>query len=183
LPEAQDSGGQYLDGTTDITRTIAIGSPTSEQIHNFTLVLKSHINLITAVFPERTCGSQLDTLARIALWKEGKDYDHGTGHGVGSFLGIHEGPQNIVKQSGAAPLQEGMIVSIEPGFYKIKCYGIRIENLAYVKKSNFAGYLTFEVLTYVPIDNQLIDFNMLTEAETIWVKKYDKKCYEISKYN
>ena len=173
-----DSGSQYLEGTTDITRTIAIGKPSSEQIHNFTLVLKGHINLITAVFPQGTCGSQLDILAHLALWKEGKDYDHGTGHGVGSVLDVHEGPQNISRNS-LVPLKEGMIVSIEPGFYKPKYYGIRIENLAYIKKAKFPGYLTFEALTYVPIDLKLVDFNILTKDEADWLKNYNKKCDEI----
>jgi Xaa-Pro aminopeptidase len=174
-----DSGGQYIDGTTDITRTIAIDTPSPEQIHNFTIVLKGHINLITAIFPEGTSGAQLDTLARAPLWKEGKDYEHGTGHGVGSFLAVHEGPQNIVKNYGTVPLKENMIVSIEPGFYKPKDYGIRIENLAYIKKANFSGYLTFEVLTYVHIDYKLINFDMLTNDEANWVKNYNLKCNEI----
>lgn len=173
-----DSGGHYLEGTTDITRTIAIGAPTPEQIHNFTLVLKGHINLITAIFPEGTSGAQLDVLAHAALWKEGKDYDHGTGHGVGSVLEVHEGPQNIGRH-GHVPLREGMIVSVEPGFYKPKHYGIRIENLAYVKKSEIPGYLAFEALTYVPIDTKLVDLDILTEDEAAWLENYNMKCNEI----
>jgi Xaa-Pro aminopeptidase len=175
-----DSGGHYLEGTTDITRTIAIGKPTAEQIHNFTLVLKGHISLITSIFPEGACGAHLDTLAHIALWKEGKDYDHGTGHGVGSVLEVHEGPQSI-SRNGTYPLMEGMIVSVEPGFYKPKHYGIRIENLAYIKKSKFPGYLTFEALTYVPIDAKLVDHKMLTRDETDWLLNYNRKCSEIHK--
>lgn len=174
-----DSGGQYLEGTTDTTRTIAIGKPTLEQIHNFTLVLKGHINLTTAIFPEGTCGSQLDALARMYLWHEGKDYAHGTGHGVGSFLKVHEGPQGISQRYATTPLKEGMIVSIEPGFYKSKSYGIRIENLVYIKKSKFTSYLAFEVLTYVPIDEKLVNFKLLTKKEADWLKNYNKKCYEI----
>ena len=177
-----DAGGQYLSGTTDTTRTIALGQPTKEQIHNFTLVLKGHLNLIMAVFPEGTSGEQLDSLARMYLWHEGKDYDHGTGHGVGSFLSVHEGPQNIAKHA-SAPLCANMIVSIEPGFYKPGEYGIRIENLAYVKKHKTPGYLSFEVLTFIIIDENLIDFTMLTDQEIQWVRSYNKRCHEVFKSN
>ncbi|MBP9791981.1 MAG: aminopeptidase P family protein [Rickettsiales bacterium] len=171
-----DSGGQYLEGTTDTTRTIVIGTPTKEQIRNFTLVLKGHIQLLTAIFPEGTTGNQLDTLARNPLWKEGKDYAHGTGHGVGSFLSVHEGPQAISRNN-HIKLQEGMILSIEPGFYKTKKYGIRIENLAYIKKSTrLKGYLEFEVLTKVPIETQLVDFSLLTTEEKNWLNNYNEDC-------
>jgi Xaa-Pro aminopeptidase len=171
-----DSGGQYLEGTTDTTRTIVIGNPTKEQIKDFTLVLKGHIQLITAIFPEGTTGSQLDILARSPLWKEGKDYAHGTGHGVGSFLSVHEGPQAISKNNNIK-LQEGMILSIEPGFYKTKKYGIRIENLAYIKKSTrLKGYLEFEVLTKVPIETELVDFSLLTDKEQNWLNNYNADC-------
>lgn len=171
-----DSGGQYLEGTTDTTRTISIGTPTKEQIQDFTLVLKGHIQLITAIFPEGTTGGQLDILARDPLWHYGKDYAHGTGHGVGSCLSVHEGPQAISKNN-HIPLKEGMILSIEPGFYKPKKYGIRIENLAYIKKSTkLKGYLEFEVLTKVPIEENLVDFSLLTDKEKNWLKQYNKNC-------
>jgi Xaa-Pro aminopeptidase len=164
-----DSGGQYLEGTTDITRTIAIGTPTEEQIHNFTLVLKGMISVVSAKFPIGTTGTYLDKLARQYLITESKDYAHGTGHGVGSFLSVHEGPQAIANSNNIA-LEPGMILSIEPGFYKEGEYGIRIENLAYIKKVD--GLLEFEVLTLVPIDETLINFSMLTEEETKWLNKY-----------
>jgi Xaa-Pro aminopeptidase len=167
-----DSGGQYFEGTTDITRTIAIGKPTAEQIHNFTLVLKGHIKVLSAVFPESFTGADLDKLAREDLKKEGKDYAHGTGHGVGSFLSVHEGPQSI-SSKGVVKLQPGMILSIEPGFYKEGEYGIRIESLAYVKKAKKSGYLEFVVLTKVPIDEKLVDFNLLTPQEKEWLQEYN----------
>lgn len=175
-----DSGGQYLEGTTDTTRTIAIGNPTKDEMHNFTLVLKGHIKLATAAFPEGTTGSQLDILARSPLWKNGKDYAHGTGHGVGSFLSVHEGPQRISKGN-HIPLQEGMILSIEPGFYKAKKYGIRIENLAYIKKSTrFKGYLEFELLTKVPIETNLVDFELLDPKEKKWLEEYNHACNNLN---
>jgi Xaa-Pro aminopeptidase len=174
-----DSGGHYLDGTTDITRTIAIGKPAAEQRQDFTLVLKGHIALASAIFPEGTTGAQLDILARMHLWAEGKDYAHGTGHGVGSLLSVHEGPQSISKHGHSVALLPGMIVSIEPGFYKTRAYGIRIENLAYVAKHEISGYLSFRVLTYVPIDESLIDHRMLSDSERQWVMEYNKKCNEI----
>ncbi len=166
-----DSGGQYLDGTTDITRTIAIGSPSAEHKDRFTRVLKGHIALATAVFPEGTRGSQLDALARQYLWQVGLDYDHGTGHGVGQFLGVHEGPQRISKRGGDAPLEVGMIVSNEPGYYKTGAYGIRIENLVVVvEKEN--GALGFDTITCAPLDEKLIDHALLTEAEKAWLVSY-----------
>lgn len=175
-----DSGGQYLEGTTDTTRTIAIGTPTKDEIHDFTLVLKGHIKLATAIFPEGTTGSQLDILARSPLWDNGKDYAHGTGHGVGSFLSVHEGPQRIGKGNNVA-LQEGMILSIEPGFYKAKKYGIRIENLAYIKKStNFKEYLEFELLTKVPIETNLVDFKLLDSEEKKWLEEYNHICNNLN---
>lgn len=173
-----DSGGQYLEGTTDITRTIVIGSATAEQIHNYTLVLKGVIALSTAVFPVGTSGRQLDSLARYHLWQEGKDYGHGTGHGVGSYLCVHEGPQSISKYSSDIALQTGMIVSIEPGYYLENQYGIRIENLAYVTPSQYQGYLCFQTLTLVPLAPQLIDHSMLTQEEELWVRNYHKKIIE-----
>lgn len=165
-----DSGGQYYGGTTDVTRVIAIGEPTEEQIYNFTLVLKGHIALSSAKFPIGTSGAQLDVLARLPLWQEGKDYAHGTGHGVGSFLSVHEGPQRISKFSDVA-LQEGMIVSIEPGYYKENAYGIRIENLVLVKESS-PGFLCFFPLTKVFLEPKLIDFDSLTISERQWLKDY-----------
>ncbi len=165
-----DSGGQYHTGTTDVTRVIAIGAPTPEQIHNFTLVLKCHIALSSAKFPIGTNGAQLDVLARLPLWQEGKDYAHGTGHGVGSFLSVHEGPQSISKYN-QIPLQEGMIVSIEPGYYQENAYGIRIENLVLVEKSS-PGFLCFTPLTKVFLEHKLIDFEILTAFERQWLKDY-----------
>ena len=166
-----DSGGQYLDGTTDITRTIAIGAPSTEHKDRFTRVLKGHIALATALFPYGTRGSQLDALARQYLWQAGLDYDHGTGHGVGQFLGVHEGPQRISKRAGDAVLEAGMILSNEPGYYKTGEYGIRIENLVVVVEKEH-GFLGFETLTCVPLDEKLVDFSMLSEAEKAWLDDY-----------
>ena len=166
-----DSGGQYPDGTTDITRTIAIGTPSAEHKDRFTRVLKGHIAVATATFPKGTRGSQLDGLARHFLWEVGLDYDHGTGHGVGQFLGVHEGPQRISKRGGDAVLEVGMVISNEPGYYKNGEYGIRIENLVVVvEKEN--GFLGFDTITRVPLDEKLIDFSMLTAAEKQWLETY-----------
>ena len=171
-----DSGGQYFDGTTDITRTVAIGESSTEHKDRFTRVLKGHIALAMAKFPEGTSGSQLDVLARQYLWQEGIDYDHGTGHGVGCFLGVHEGPQRISKRGGDAPLSVGMVVSNEPGYYKTGEYGIRIENLVtVVEKSvgeNGKKFFGVETLTCTPIDTRLIDVSLLTVAETNWLNNY-----------
>lgn len=178
-----DSGGQYLDGTTDITRTVWVGpgEPTAEHKDRFTRVLQGHIALAMAVFPKGTIGSQLDTLARYALWQVGLDYAHGTGHGVGSFLSVHEGPQRIAKASGgqAGTSQEllaGMILSNEPGYYKAGEYGIRIENLVLVEPRAMAGsdgeYLGFENLTWAPIDRTLVDTSLLTREELQWWNDY-----------
>lgn len=160
-----DSGGQYLEGTTDITRVFAIGTPTDEQRKMYTLVLKGHLRLAMAIFPKGTTGHQLDALARLDLWQHGLNYEHGTGHGVGSYLSVHEGPQGISPRMNATPLQPGMIVSNEPGYYKAGEYGIRIENLMVVQESEYAGYLCFETLTQVPYEDSLIDIELLTEAE------------------
>ncbi len=169
-----DSGGQYFGeefcGTTDVTRTIAIGKPSFDMIENFTRVLKGHIALARAKFPRGTSGAQLDVLARNFLWLAGKDYDHGTGHGVGSFLSVHEGPCGISKRA-HQPLLEGMILSNEPGFYKESEYGIRIENLMLVEKFD-EKFLCFKTLTLAPIDPTLIDFKMLTYPEKKWLKEY-----------
>lgn len=185
-----DSGGQYLDGTTDVTRTIWVGpgEPTAEMKDRYTRVLKGHIALALAVFPEGTRGAQLDTLARAALWQAGVDYAHGTGHGVGSFLAVHEGPQRIGKFSGGQagtdePLQAGMILSNEPGYYKQGEYGIRIENLILVEERAIEGaegrYFGFETLTFAPIDKALVDTSLLTRDELRWWDDYHAKVLEI----
>ncbi len=170
-----DSGGQYFGGTTDITRTIALGKPTHEQKLNFTLVLKGHIALAKAKFPKGTSGSDLDSLARQYLWQHGKDYAHGTGHGVGNCLNVHEGPQRISKL-GTYPLSPGMIISNEPGFYKTNEYGIRIENLMLVVKSS-DNYLSMETLTLVPIEKKLILRKLLSNEEKEWLNSYHQKIY------
>ena len=176
-----DSGGQYVDGTTDITRTVPIGEPTDEMRDRFTRVLKGHIAIATAVFPKGTRGSQLDSFARRPLWEAGLDYAHGTGHGVGSFLAVHEGPQRISpvgssQSGGDEPLQAGMIISNEPGYYKTGEYGIRIENLVLVVPREIEGaekeMLGFETLTFAPIDRRLIDAEMLDPEELIWLNCY-----------
>jgi len=176
-----DSGGQYVDGTTDITRTVAIGEPTAEMRDRFTRVLKGHIAIATAVFPKGTRGSQLDSFARRPLWEAGLDYAHGTGHGVGSFLAVHEGPQRISpvgssQSGGDEPLAAGMIISNEPGYYKTGEYGIRIENLVLVVSREIEGaekeMLGFETLTFAPIDRRLIDVEMLEPVEVVWLDCY-----------
>ena len=172
-----DSGAQYLDGTTDVTRTVAIGQPSQEMRERFTLVLKGHIALGSARFPAGTTGPALDTLARAPLWAHGLDYDHGTGHGVGSYLGVHEGPQRISKAPNTVALQPGMIVSNEPGYYKTGAYGIRIENLVTVKAAEDVPggerpMLSFETLTLAPIDRTLIVAEMLTPQERAWLDAY-----------
>jgi Xaa-Pro aminopeptidase len=175
-----DSGGQYVDGTTDITRTIPIGEPTAEMKDRFTRVLKGHIALARAVFPQGTRGGQLDTLARQYLWEVGLDYAHGTGHGVGSYLAVHEGPQRIATPNGQPggdePLRAGMILSNEPGYYKTGGYGIRIENLVLVEPREVAGaekpLLGFRTLTLAPIDRRLVDVAMLSPAEREWFDAY-----------
>ncbi|MEE4316485.1 MAG: aminopeptidase P family protein [Erythrobacter sp.] len=189
-----DSGGQYPGGTTDITRTVWIGtpdgsgSPTQEMRDRNTRVLKGHIQLARAVFPQGTTGGQLDVLARQYLWEAGVDYAHGTGHGVGSVLAVHEGPQRIAKPGGgqagtAQELHAGMILSNEPGYYKAGAYGIRIENLVLVEERQIEGmegrYLGFETLTFVPLDRRLIDKAMLTAEEIAWVDAYHAKVREV----
>lgn len=181
-----DSGGQYPAGTTDITRTVWIDSPTgaeptAEMKDRFTRVLKGHIQIDRAIFPQGTCGGQLDILARQYLWEAGVDYAHGTGHGVGSFLAVHEGPQRIGKPTGgqagtSAELHAGMILSNEPGYYKAGAFGIRIENLVLTTEREIEGaedrYLGFDCLTFVPIDRRLIEKNLLTDAEIAWLDAY-----------
>ncbi len=176
-----DSGGQYRDGTTDVTRVVPIGAPTAEMRDRFTRVLKGHIALATAVFPRGTCGAQLDALARSPLWQAGLDFAHGTGHGVGSFLSVHEGPARIAKPNygGGAPFEPllpGMILSNEPGYYKAGEYGIRIENLLLVVERDLPGgeatMLAFETLTLAPIDRDLIEVSLLTDDELSWLNAY-----------
>ncbi|MDM7954922.1 aminopeptidase P family protein [Blastomonas sp.] len=179
-----DSGGQYLDGTTDITRTIAIGTPTAEMKRRFTQVLKGHIALATIRFPHGTTGGQLDVLARQYLWAEGVDYAHGTGHGVGSFLSVHEGPQRIAAFGGMSePLRPGMICSNEPGYYKAGEFGIRIENLVLVEEIDIPGaeqpMLGFETLTFAPIDRNAIEPDLLSTHEREWLNRYHAKVWDI----
>ena len=171
-----DSGGQYPDATTDITRTVAVGTPTAEMCQRYTLVLKGHIALDRVQFPSGTSGAQIDAFARRALWQAGLDFDHGTGHGVGSFLCVHEGPARIAK-SGTVPLKPGMILSNEPGYYKPGAYGIRIENLVAVRtlgipENGERELLGFENLTRVPLDRRLIVTSMLTDDERAWIETY-----------
>ena len=177
-----DSGGQYRNGTTDITRTFALGPPTAEQRRNFTLVLKGMIALSSAEFPVGTTGGQLDALARQFLWQHGLNYGHGTGHGVGYFLNVHEGPAGIharIKARNAqVPLQPGMVFSNEPGYYKAGEYGIRIENLVVVVPAATEGFLKFETLTLFPIEEELIDDTLLTVAEREWIEEYHRRVEE-----
>ena len=176
-----DSGGQYFDGTTDVTRTLAIGTPTPIMKTHYTLVLKGHIGLAMAVFPQGTHGGQLDILARQHLWAAGLDYDHGTGHGVGAFLGVHEGPQSISGRS-TVPLRVGMVISNEPGYYLTGAYGIRIENLVFVKESekqlDGKPMLAFETLTLAPMDLNLVDVGLLTLLEKAWLNDYHATVYK-----
>ncbi len=171
-----DSGAQYLDGTTDITRTITLGNPTASEIHDYTLVLKGHLALARAQFPVGTRGVQLDALARMPLWSEGLSYLHGTGHGVGHFLGCHEGPHSIRLDLNPNPLRPGVITSDEPGIYRAGEYGIRTENLLLCvegpKTEQFGDFLHFETLTLFPYDNRLIDVTMLTPEELKQVNDY-----------
>jgi Xaa-Pro aminopeptidase len=173
-----DSGAQYEDGTTDVTRTIAVGEPTPEMRDRFTRVLLGHIAIARAVFPDGTTGAQLDTLARQFLWQAGIDFDHGTGHGVGSYLSVHEGPARISKL-GTTPLKRGMILSNEPGYYKTDAFGIRIENLELVVGTEIAGaekpVNAFETLTLAPIDRRLIDLYMLSADELSWLNDYHEQ--------
>jgi Xaa-Pro aminopeptidase len=185
-----DSGGQYPDGTTDITRTVWIGpgEAGAEEKDRFTRVLKGHIALARAIFPRGTAGSQLDTLARQHLWQAGVDYAHGTGHGVGSFLAVHEGPQRIAKSAGGQAgtgqeLLPGMFLSNEPGYYKTGAYGIRIENLVLVEQRDIPGaegdYFGFETLTHVPIGRELVEPALLDGPETQWWNAYHANVWEI----
>lgn len=177
-----DSGGQYDDGTTDVTRTMAVGGASPKMCEAFTRVLKGHIALASVKFPEGTAGIQLDVLARQHLWAAGLDYDHGTGHGVGAFLCVHEGPQRISKKGSMVALQPGMILSNEPGYYEAGQFGIRIENLVAVVEAGTAAdgkkLLAFETLTLAPIDTRLVVVDMLTSAERNWLNDYHQRVYK-----
>ncbi|KMK67878.1 aminopeptidase P family protein [Puniceibacterium sp. IMCC21224] len=179
-----DSGGQYVDGTTDITRTVAIGTVGDEERTNFTRVLRGMIAVSRARWPRGLAGRDLDALARVPLWEAGLDYGHGTGHGVGSYLCVHEGPQRLAR-TGVVPFEPGMILSNEPGFYREGAYGIRIENLIAVREAaaieggTVPGMLSFETLTYVPIDRRLIVADMLTGPETDWLNAYHMTCRDM----
>lgn len=176
-----DSGAQYLDGTTDITRTIALGNLTEEEKLDYTLILKGHIALAMAVFPEGTRGAQLDVLARMPIWQQHMNYLHGTGHGVGHFLNVHEGPQSIRMNENPIPLQPGMITSNEPGVYKAGSHGIRTENLVLTVPAGegmFGNYLKFETITLCPICRKGIIKELLTAEEIKWLNKYHQTVYE-----
>ncbi|MEL6638253.1 MAG: aminopeptidase family protein P, partial [Bacteroidota bacterium] len=178
-----DSGGQYLQGTTDITRTTALGRATAEQKRHFTLVLKGHIGLARVHFPHGTRGNQLEVLARQALWEQGLNYGHGTGHGVGFFLNVHEGPQAFgsgATGKAATVLEPGMFTSNEPGYYQTGDYGIRIENLVLcveAAQTDYGRFLKFETLTLFPIDQQLIEWELLTSVEKQWLEAYHREVY------
>ncbi|TVR09000.1 MAG: aminopeptidase P family protein [Salinarimonadaceae bacterium] len=176
-----DSGGQYRDGTTDITRTLVVGDPTPQMRDRYTRVLRGHIAISRAVFPKGVTGAQIDAFARAPLWEAGLDYDHGTGHGVGSFLSVHEGPQRIAKL-GHTALEPGMILSNEPGYYKTGAYGIRIENLIIVEEREIPGaersMRGFETLTLAPYDARLIDKSLLTPEEIMWIDAYHARVFE-----
>ena len=176
-----DSGGQYIDGTTDITRTVAVGNPGDEARDRFTRVLKGHIALATAKFPKGTVGTELDSFARRPLWDAGLDYDHGTGHGVGVFLAVHEGPGRISKAPNPIALVPGMIYSNEPGYYKAGEYGIRIENLVIVRAEDLGGeqeMMGLETITFAPIDKNMIKPDLLTEGEKAWFNDYHAEVWE-----
>ena len=175
-----DSGAQYLDGTTDITRTIPLGPTTEEQKKDYTLVLKGFIQLAMAEFPQGTCGTQLDVLARLAMWKEGINYGHGTGHGVGHFLNVHEGPHQIRMNNVPTPLQPGMTVTNEPGIYRAGKYGIRTENTMLTvpsRKTDFGEFYKFEQLTLCPINTETILWGMLSSEEISWLNEYHETVY------
>jgi Xaa-Pro aminopeptidase len=176
-----DSGAQYFDGTTDVTRTVSVGPVSDEMKKDYTHILKGNICLSNAKFPKGTVGMQLDVLARQFIWKEGQNFLHGTGHGVGHFLNVHEGPQSIRMNYNPNPLQQGMITSNEPGLYKTGKYGIRIENLLLTvpyKTTDFGEYYAFETLTLCPIDTNLIDWSLMSQEDIQWLKDYHQKVYE-----
>jgi Xaa-Pro aminopeptidase len=176
-----DSGGQYPFGTTDLTRTIALGPVSKQEKMDYTLVLKGHIALALAVFPKGTRGAHLDALARRPLWEEKLNYGHGTGHGIGYFLNVHEGPQSIRPQDNGIDLEAGMITSNEPGLYRAMEYGIRIENLILTNKagdSDFGTFFDFETLTLCPIDLNPVIADMLTPEETEWINNYHRGVFD-----
>ncbi|MCP8937191.1 aminopeptidase P family protein [Alsobacter sp. SYSU M60028] len=177
-----DSGAQYQDGTTDITRTVAIGEPTAEMRDRFTRVLRGHIGIARAVFPKGTSGAQIDSFARKPLWEAGLDFDHGTGHGIGSYLSVHEGPQRIAK-TGVTPLELGMLLSNEPGYYKAGHWGIRIENLILVERREIPGaereMYGFETLTFAPIDLALVEPSLMNAEEIAWLDDYHARVREL----
>lgn len=175
-----DSGAHYLDGTTDVTRTVALGRPTALEKDRFTRVLKGHILLAGMRFPQGTTGKQLDTLARIQLWEVGLDYRHGTGHGIGCYLNVHEGPQSISPKDRGVPLQEGMFVTNEPGYYQEGAFGIRIENVMMVEKAqdmetDYGPFLRFKTITMVPLDRKLINPRLLSRRERTWLNRYHEE--------
>ena len=175
-----DSGGQYLDGTTDLTRTIALGSASQRQKEDFTTCLKGHIALATAVFPEGTKGYSLDAIARKYLWDKGINYGHGTGHGIGYFLSVHEGPMSIRTEFNNEPIREGHLLSNEPGIYRPGEYGIRIENVLLCKShstTEFGNFLCFETISFCPIDKNLIVCELLTDEEIKWINNYHETVY------
>lgn len=177
-----DSGAQYQDGTTDITRTIALGETTAEERRIYTLVLKGHIRLDRCKFPRGACGSQIDALAREAMWREGYNFMHGTGHGVGSYLNVHEGPHQIRMEWRPAPLLEGMTVTNEPGIYVENKFGVRIENILLVKPyrtTDFGSFLEFDTLTLAPIDTQPIDLSLMTNEEIEWLNGYHLRVFDV----
>jgi Xaa-Pro aminopeptidase len=177
-----DSGGQYLDGTTDITRTLALGPVSEEQKTDFTLVLKGHIRVASTTFPEGTKGIHIDTLARLDLWQQGKDFGHGTGHGIGYFLNVHEGPQGLspsVQGPGNTILEAGMMLTNEPGFYLKGAYGIRIENVLVCQPNEKEGFFQFETMTYCPLDKNLIKTELLDEKEIKWINNYHQSVYQL----
>ena len=177
-----DSGGQYLFGTTDITRTVPLGPCTPLEIEDYTLVLKGHIGLAMAVFPAGTAGCQIDALAREPLWRARRNFGHGTGHGVGYFLGVHEGPQDIRQNFNSQPLLPGMILSDEPGIYREGMHGVRHENLILVRRlgdNEFGSWLGFETLTLCHFDTSCLDVSLLTQDEKDWLNAYNRHVYEV----
>ena len=170
-----DSGGHYFDGTTDITRTVSLGPPTEEARRDFTLVLKGHIALARLSFPAGVTGTHIDAVARLSLWKEGRNYGHGTGHGIGFFLNVHEGPHRISPTLNSVPLEPGMLISNEPGLYRAGHYGVRTENIVVVqrdRRTEFGEFLSFETLSVCPLDQHLIDTSLLDESEISWIDEY-----------
>ena len=170
-----DSGAQYLDGTTDITRTVALGEPTAQERRDFTLVMKGHIAMAKMVFPEGTNGAQIDVIARQFLWKNGLSYLHGTGHGVGHFLNVHEGPQKVALNLSKFPFKPGMLTSNEPGLYRTDVHGIRCENLVLcteVMTTEFGKFYGFETVTLFPFDLRLFDTEIMTDEEIDWLNNY-----------